>query len=264
MRYSRWQSSYSGFGFSPGMTSTVKVLIIINVIFFLLMHIFPRLGWFSLFGLVPRYVFSKLMLWQLVTYMFVHAGLFHLLINMLMLWFFAPAIERAWGRKRFLTYYFFTGIAAGLCSFITSVNSPIPVVGASGAIFGILVAYAVLFPETTVLFLFIFPMKIKYAIFILGAINLLGAITEPGSGIAYFAHLGGGLFGYLYLKNRWLRGSLQNITSFWQKRKSKTADSRREDFEKDVNRILDKVSREGLDSLTPRERNILQEKSRQD
>lgn len=221
-----------------------------------------------MFGLAPRYVFSKFMVWQLVTYLFVHAGLFHLLINMLMLWFFAPAIEQAWGRKKFLIYYFFTGIGAGLCSFITSPHSPIPIVGASGAIFGILVAYAVMFPETTVLFLFIFPMKIKYAIFILGAINLLGAVSEPGSGIAYFAHLGGGLFGYLYLKSRWLQGILfkgpYHLSSFWQKRKDKASYQRKRDFESEVNRILDKVSREGLDSLTERERKILQRKSRQD
>lgn len=267
MRYSRRQSSYSDFGASFRMTKTVKILILINVFSFVLMHVFPRVGWFSLLGLVPRYVFSKFMIWQLATYLFVHSGLWHLIINMLMLWFFGPAIEQAWGKKQFLIYYFFTGIAAALCSFVTSPHSLIPVVGASGAIFGILVAYALMFPETTVLFLFIFPMKIRYAVFILAAINLLGALSEPGSEIAYFAHLGGGVFGYLYLKSehlrRYLSSGFYRLRSHQQIKKDKESEKQQSKLNQQVDHILDKVSRYGIESLTKEEKKILERKSKE-
>ena len=249
------------------MTRTVKTLIIINVGVFILIHLTPNFAWLNLFGLVPSFVFGKFRIWQLATYMFLHAGLWHLVLNMLMLWFFAPAIERHWGRREFLFYYFFTGIGAGLCSFIMAFRSTIAVIGASGAIFGILVAYAMMFPETAILFFFIFPMKIKHAVLVLAGINLLGALSSPNAGIAYFAHLGGGLFGYLYLKSEWLKRqisywNLLNL-SLWRRRKKL---DKKQIAEKGLNRqvdtILDKVSKYGIDSLTRKERKILELKSR--
>ncbi|UCC94886.1 MAG: rhomboid family intramembrane serine protease [Candidatus Omnitrophota bacterium] len=254
------------------MTRTVKILIIINAAAFLLMRIFDGFGWFIFFGLVPRLVFSKFMVWQLATYMFLHADFLHILFNMLMLWFFAPAIERAWGRKQFLFYYFFTGIAAGLCSFIVSPGSAVPVIGASGAIYGILVAYAVMFPETIVLLFFLFPVKIKYAIWIFAAVNLYGALSSlgtlsfSGGGIAYFAHLGGGLFGYLYLKHEWIRmkliGPKFGRIRFWQQAGSKRRRNPQENLNQQVDRILEKISKYGMDSLTEREKRVLKHKSK--
>jgi membrane associated rhomboid family serine protease len=260
-----WQSSYSGFGSS--MTKTVKNLIIANVVLFILIHIIPTFDWLGLFGLVPIYVFGKFRIWQLATYMFLHAGLFHLGINMLMLWFFAPAIERYWGSKQFLFYYFFTGVGAGLCSFITGVHSPIPVIGASGAIFGILVAYAVMFPDTIILLFFFFPMKIRQAVLFLAGMNLLGALSSPNAGIAYFAHLGGGLFGYLYLKSEWI----QRKVSYWSWDFAKLLQKRsrlskrqltNQELDHEVDKILDKVSKFGMDSLSKKERRILELKSK--
>ena len=140
------------------MSKTVKNLIIANVFIFLLASVWSGFP-VSLFAMVPRLVFSKLMIWQLVTYMFIHLDLWHLAVNMLMLWFFGPAIEAIWGRKQFLIYYFFTGIGAALCSSIFSFNSPI--VGASGAIFGILVAYALTYPDNMILLFF---FLIRYAL----------------------------------------------------------------------------------------------------
>ena len=102
------------------MTKAVKTLIIFNVVVFAALHLSGKLSAVYFLGLVPKYVFSRLMLWQFFTYMFVHLGLWHLVINMLMLWFFGPAIEAAWGRKQFLFYYFFTGIGAGVSSFLLS------------------------------------------------------------------------------------------------------------------------------------------------
>jgi membrane associated rhomboid family serine protease len=217
--------------------------------------------------MVPRLVLEKFMIWQLFTYMFVHIELWHLLINMLMLWFFGPALEQAWGRKRFLTYYLFTGFGGAVCSFIFSFNSPI--IGASAAIFGLLVAYAIMYPETIILLFFIFPMKIKYAVLIFAGIDLWGAWQGSPGGIAHFAHLGGALFGYLYLKSEWIRRSLSylSIGSFkewWSQKEKRQQEFYREEFNKEVDRILDKISKQGMKSLTKRERKILERKSKLD
>lgn len=251
------------------MTGTVRALIIVNVGVFVLIHIFPQFEWLWRFSLVPKLVSSRLMLWQFVTYMFLHVGLWHLVVNMLMLWFFGPAIEEYWGRRQFIFYYFFTGIGAGLCSFLVSFNSSIPVIGASGAIFGILVAYAIMFPETVILLFFIFPMKIRHAVLVLAAINLLGAISSSSGGIAYFAHLGGGFFGYLYFKNEWIRlrlsaFSFSNLKSYRKRKQNENKKAREEDIDKEVDRILDKISKQGLDSLSPREQKLLKRKSSSD
>jgi len=235
------------------------------------MHLLPEFP-IGLFAMVPSLVFSKLMIWQLVTYMFLHADIWHLAINMLILWFFGPAIEAVWGRRQFLIYYLFTGIGAALCSFIFSFNSPI--IGASGAIFGILVAYAMMYPDNMILLFLFFPMKMRYAVFVLAGINLLGAISASGSGIAYVAHLGGGLFGYLYLKSESLRYRLlsfnfKTVTSWFKSspkpskgspksKKSKGPKS----FDDRVDEILDKISKKGIGSLTEEEKEILDRRSR--
>lgn len=262
-----WQNPYLGSGLGPYLTKTVKTLIAINVALFILIQLLPKFPWFLLFGLVPGLVFARFMLWQLVTYMFLHAGLWHLVVNMLMLWFFAPPIEAAWGRKQFLIYYFFTGIGAGLCSFVASFRSFVPVVGASGAIFGILVAYAMMYPETVILLFFVFPMKMKHALLVLVGINLLGILSSPNSGIAYFAHLGGGLFGYLYLKSEWLRRqityfNLSGLKRWRMRRDTRKKPSTEEEFNRQIDRILDKISKYGMDSLSGREKEILRQKSK--
>lgn len=260
-----WQSSYSDFRITPHMTRTVKLLIIIDIVLFILINLTP-IPWAPLFGLVPRYVFAKFMIWQLATYMFLHLGLMHLVINMLMLWFFGPAIESAWGRKQFLFYYFFTGIGAALLSYITSPNSSIPIVGASGAIFGILVAYAMMFPNTVILLFFFFPMRIRHAVLVLAGINLLGALSSPQGGIAYFAHLGGALFGYIYLKSEWIRIhisylSLSNLKLWWLKKRDEKKKAFLQDLDREVDIILDKISKYGIKSLSRKERKILERKS---
>jgi len=247
------------------MTKTVKMLIIINVAVFILINFFRAYSLIFIFGMVPQLVLKRFMIWQLVTYMFIHVELWHLLINMLMLWFFGPAIEQVWGRNRFLFYYFFTGIGAALCSFIFSFHSSI--IGASGAIFGLLVAYAVMFPETIVLVFFLIPMKIKYAVLFFAGINFLGAIQTSGGGIAYFAHLGGALFGYLYLKSEWLRRklsylSIDDFKNWWLRKNIYRQQMSQEKFNREVDRILDKISKQGMNSLTREEKKILEKKSK--
>jgi membrane associated rhomboid family serine protease len=262
----KWQGSYSAFG-GLSLTRTVKNLIIINVALFVLVHLLPRFPWLSVFGLVPADVFAGFKVWQLATYMFLHAGMWHLAVNMLMLWFFAPAIEASWGRKQFLTYYFFTGIGAGLCSWVASPHSFVPVIGASGAIFGLLVAYAMMFPETVILLFFIFPMKIKYAVYIFAAMNLWGALGFSNAGIAYFAHLGGGLFGYLYLKSEWIQRKLSYLGGSSLKKRRRAAGAAKKqvsekNIEEKVDAILDKISRHGVKSLSKKEKRILDMRSK--
>ncbi len=263
----RTRSFYYDFGSGMQFRGVVRSLIAINVAVFVIIHIFRNISWHALFGLVPVLVFSRLMIWQLITYLFVHFGLWHLVLNMLMLWMFGSVIENRWGSKRFLYYYLFTGIGAGLCSIIFAYNSGTPVVGASGAIFGLLVAYAMMFPDSVILLFFIFPMKMRYAAMVLAGINLLGALSNPGGGIAYIAHLGGGLFGYLYLKNEKIRLILSRYSLLHIKDSLKTKQAQKkrikdEYTDEQIDRILDKISAQGMESLTEKEKNILIEKSR--
>jgi membrane associated rhomboid family serine protease len=145
-----------------------------------------------------------LMVWQVFTYMFVHFGLWHLLFNMLALWMFGMSIEQSWGTRRFLRFYFFCGVAAGVCVLIANMivgDWLTPTLGASGAVFGLLVAFGILFPDTIILMFFLFPMKAKYAVMIYVAVELLTTFG-PNTGVSTVAHLGGAAFAYFYLKSR--------------------------------------------------------------
>ena len=267
MSLNSWHAPYVSYGFAPRPGAAVRKLIIVNVGLFVLVLLFRGLPWFSWLALVPKDVFGRFRIWQLVSYLFLHAGVWHLAVNMLMLWFFGPAIESAWGSGEFLRYYFCTGVGAGICSWLTAAGSSSPVVGASGAIFGLLVAYALMFPDTVILLFFIFPMKIRHAVLFLAAANLLGALSAPHAGIAYFAHLGGGLCGYLYLKSEWLKRKLSYWTpaDFSRRLRDKTQLYRKKqalNLDRQVDNILEKVSKFGLGSLSKQERRILKRKSK--
>jgi rhomboid family protein len=139
--------------------------------------------------------------WQLVTYMFLHGGFFHLLLNMFALWMFGIELENTWGPKRFLTYYMICGIGAGLCNLlIAPLFGPVgPTIGASGAIYGILVAFGYLFPNRSIYVYFLIPVKAKYFVIIYMLLELFSAGSGSNDGIAHFAHLGGGVIGLIYL-----------------------------------------------------------------
>ncbi|MGH9655690.1 MAG: rhomboid family intramembrane serine protease [Bryobacteraceae bacterium] len=161
--------------------------------------------------LVPFEVVRELHVWQLFTYMFFHAGIGHILWNMLALWLFGIELERLWGTRRFLRFYFLCGIFAGLtvviCAYLFG-GVGIPTLGSSGAIYGILVAYALIFPDQTVLFGFLIPMKSKYLVMIMGAIVFLQsymAASGAASGIAVVAGLGGMVAGFFLVRGRKLR-----------------------------------------------------------
>ena len=193
--------------------------------------------------------------------MFLHNPLqiYHILINMLMLWMFGSELEALWGRRKFLTYYFFTGIGAGICSLFLYKSL---VIGASGAVLGILLAYGMTYPNRILLIFGIFPMKAKHTVILLGFIDFLAAASGSHDNIAHFAHLGGLLFGYIYMKNfgnvqSWLNLEIEFSRKPKGRKKRRSEEKKIEFSMLDVNRILDKISREGIKSLTGKEKKIL-------
>jgi membrane associated rhomboid family serine protease len=187
--------------------TAVKWLLISNTAIFLLTT-FSASTWLhvrTLFGLVPAAIIYNFYVWQVFTYLFLHAGPWHLIINMLVLWMFGVQLERDWGTRRFLKYYFVCGVGAGLCDFVARLITRdlyTPTVGASGAIFGLLLAFGVLYPNQTILMNFLFPIKAKYFVMIYAAVELWASIASSNSGVANVAHLGGMVVGFIYLKSR--------------------------------------------------------------
>jgi membrane associated rhomboid family serine protease len=194
------------YSFGPGpLTPAIKVIIGVNVVAFFATLLEPAIS--LVLGLRPADVIGKLQVWQLVTYMFIHAGPTHLLFNMLALWMFGTELERMWGTKYFTKFYFVSGIGAGLFQvvlgllpfgFAAQFYYP-SVVGASGAIYGVLAAYALYFPSRPIVMFLVFPVPARYAVMIMGGLSLVFAMGG-GGGVAHTAHLGGLLVGYLYLK----------------------------------------------------------------
>ncbi len=195
----------------PPFTRWVKRLILIYAGIYLLMALLEVFApyahqWVRVYlGLIPTLVMHG-MVWQLITYSFLHFQLLHFLFNALALWMFGSQIESDWGSKRFLEFYFFCTVAAALTSVAVSymhlpgLSPTTTTIGASGGIYGLLVAFGVLYGEMEIM-LFPLPFQIKAKYFVWGIVflTLVGAIQETG-GVANFAHLGGLLFGYLYLK----------------------------------------------------------------
>jgi membrane associated rhomboid family serine protease len=186
------------FSFGYGLTPFVKNLMIIMGIVFLLQMFVSR--WFDLyFGLVPVLVWKKYFLWQLFTYIFLHGGFSHILFNLLALWMFGGELENYWGAKKFLFYFFFCGVGAGICTVIFSPYQFVPTIGASGAIYGLLLAFGWLFPNRLIYIYFLFPIPAKYFVIIYGIIELFSSASGTGGGIAHLTHLGGLLFGLFYM-----------------------------------------------------------------
>src|SRR5262245_58120857 len=225
MRYSTRSQYFNTSGYLP---AGVKWLLISNVGIFLLMYLGEETIYrnLSVLALAPRAVVEHFAVFQLFTYMFLHGSIDHILFNMLALWMFGMTLEQDWGTRRFLKYYFLCGIGAGICD--VAVNAIIGnwgthTIGASGAIFGLLLAFGVLYPNTTVLFMFIFPMKAKYMVMIVGAIAFLGAL-RVNTGVSNVAHLGGMAFGYAYLRMRFFRidlGYFKREYGAWKLRRAK-------------------------------------------
>jgi membrane associated rhomboid family serine protease len=220
-RYPRYVDVSYSFGPGP-LTPAIKLLIIANVAAFLAAWAVPAV--ILPLAMRPDAVFGRLALWQLATYMFLHGGVGHLLINMLSLWMFGTELERSWGTRFFTRYYFVTGVGASVITLVWSI-SPLPLadeiyysamIGASGAIYGVLLAYGLSYPHRPIYLYFVFPIPARYFVMIIGAIAFLSSVGSSGGGVAHTAHLGGLAVGYVYLRGlrarpldeiryRWLR-----------------------------------------------------------
>jgi len=195
-------------------TPVVLNLIIINALVYLIQAMFDGAHPVTILdqkitGKIALYPYqtSYFEPYQLVTHMFAHGGFFHLLFNMFVLWMFGSMLERAWGPKKFLIFYFACGLAAGVAHLALE-NSP--AVGASGAIMGLFAAFAYLFPNTElIIFPIPMPVKAKYAVAIMAAFDLFGGVYPSGSNIAHFAHLGGLVMGFI-------------LVIYWNKTNKKT------------------------------------------
>lgn len=182
------------------------------------------------FGLIPAAVIHGLRVWQPFTYIFLHGDLFHLLINMLMLWMFGRELEQVWGKRRFLNYFFLCGVGAGIIEVLVklwavvngSETALVPTIGASGAIFGILIANAVLFPDRRI-WLIPLPVTIPMRpyVAVMAAIEFFGTLKSGGDGISHLCHLGGMLVGYIYLRRGSFLYNVRNTVTDWRVQRNK-------------------------------------------
>lgn len=293
-------SGFGGFSFFPPV---IKNLLIINVAVFLLQFMMENLIIRGVSGeyFIMRYFALNpiggidfygqpfnFQVWQLVSYQFLHGGFMHIFFNMFFLWMFGIEIENMWGSKRFLIFYLLCGIGAGLLHmFVTPLigGAAAPTVGASGSIYGVMVAFAMMFPDRYIYVYFLLPVKAKYLIVFLLLIQYF-AIGNPGN-VAHLAHLGGAFFGFLLVL--YYRRKSINIGGFFNsfKKKQRPAfrnpkrfssashhvedadyydiNSRNDDntvTQAEIDEILDKISRSGYKSLTEREKRLLFEASK--
>lgn len=194
------RSPYSriSYQFGPGpVTPAVKALLIANGVAFLAQIVMPVLTVYG--GLTPAAVLQSLWIWQPLTYMFLHAGLTHLVFNMLALWMFGTELEQIWGTRAFARFYLACGLGAAATTMVASLLPfsfadflyVTPTVGASGAVYGLLAAFGILFANRPIYMYFLFPVPARIFVLITGAITLLMSVTSSGGGVAHLAHLGG-------------------------------------------------------------------------
>ncbi len=262
------------------LTPVVKRLLIANVAVYLLTLVVGQSFVNNWFAFQPTRIFLRP--WGVFTYMFVHGGFWHIAMNMLVLFFFGPALETEWGSREFFKYYVICGLGGVALSYVFL---PAAIIGASAAIFGLMLAFAMLWPNLPIYIWGIFPVKAKWLVGVLFAVTFFSAFAEPGTGIAYFAHLGGFITGFLYLKSGWrtahgmerlktaARGAHQHMAFAPRAKRDRHEASSRSHTEvalpkedmalyDAVDQVLDKISAHGMSSLTPAERKLLDDVSR--
>ncbi len=285
-----WRGHMSGYGhqpqmrmrFGPVMSPTVKFLLIANVVIFVLATLTRGRLYFLAYN--PYFAIRRFFIWQFVTYMFMHGNVWHILFNMLPLWMFGSDVERKIGSENFITVYLLCGLCGvGLftLSHLPAINNPnmTTLVGASAAICGILVAFAMIFPERriTLLVLFVLPVSLKAKHLVLGffVIEVLSELSQASGNVAHLAHLGGMIFAYFYMKFKfrlslpfaftqvlgWRLKDYIHMRRFRRpgRRQRYTPVDSEAFISEEIDPILDKISRHGMKSLTRRERRILKE-----
>lgn len=231
----------------------VRSLLVVCVALFLGQLVAPQFlaTWL---GLTPALVLRQGWVWQLVTFGFLHGGWFHLLFNLFLLWTLGRELERTWGSRGFLAYYLACGVGAGLLNVALAPQQMVPTVGASGSIFGLLTAIAVLHPDAVFYMYFLIPIRARVMMILLAVIEFVAGASGGGSSAAHWAHLGGMVVGWLILVSRPLWRLLQ---AFSRPRRPRSPGVRIYELGSEVDRILDKISARGLDSLTSEERDLM-------
>lgn len=290
MNYNR-PSLFGGFRYFPPV---IKYLLITNVALYVFLMFF---GLFRIqgepIGPTISYIFALyplgggFQIYQLVTYMFMHGGLMHLLFNMFALWMFGMELENLWGAKKFLQYYLICGVGAGLANLLIAplFGAVGPTVGASGAIYGVLLAFGMLFPDRPIFLYFLLPIKARYFVILYIVLELYAGITGTTNGIAHFAHLGGAAVGFAYLlidqrripfralweKSRERHAARERVAEYSIRREEEISDAKFYDIRGDqedrvdqerIDEILDKISQSGYQSLSEAEKKILFEASK--
>ena len=263
----RYQYSSHGFRQDSGgnpllLPNGIKLLLIINIVVFVLIELTGQKNvLFQLFGLVPRAVLQEYRLWQTFTYLFLHGGWIHILFNMLVLWMFGKDLEMDWGKNEFLIFYFVCGIGSGLITVLANINSPIVIVGASGSIYGVLVAYGFTYPNRTVYLYGVFPLKVKYVVLGFGVIAFVASLSITQSKVSHITHLAGMIIGIIYIlfNFRW-----KNIRLWYTKIRLRSIQDKQNSHEGEethikmqVDKILDKLNDQGWESLTSQEEEFL-------
>jgi len=292
---------FGGFSFFPPI---IKNLLIINGAVFIIQLMMENirfdgipaenilLHWFALMPLGDGFE-----IWQLITYQFMHGGFSHILFNMFSLWMFGMEIENEWGSKKFLIYYILCGIGAGIFHLLLSPvlgTGAAPTIGASGAIFGVMIAFALMFPDRYIFLYFFIPIKAKYLIILMVLLEFF-MVDSANSGVAHLAHLGGAIAGFIFIMadssiyiplKSYLKSSKKSsnnsyysttsssgnswTSTFRKKEETKVEDAEfydiKDDYsnitQADIDRILDKISVSGYQNLTEKEKKILFEASK--
>jgi membrane associated rhomboid family serine protease len=295
MRYNQGNyyrpSLFGGFGFFPPV---IKTLLLVNVAVFLfqmLLNNYTLRGIplehyiLKYFSLIPMGYGFKI--WQLLTYMFLHFDFMHILFNMLALWMFGMELEHTLGSRKFLLYYILCGVGGGIANLLMGpmFQHPAPTIGASGAVYGVLLAYGLIFPENTIYIYFLLPIKAKYFVLIYLGIEILAVGNQDM--VAHLAHLGGALTGYIFLMVdnkripfQWLiegikrkrkfkdegypyyTGDIDNAGYYDIKTGKRIDRDPNEITQEVIDKILDKISTSGYQNLTEEEKRILFEASK--
>jgi len=262
-----------------GMTPWVRRLVVANLVVFLLqVTLFVSPGFLATFGFVPLTALARP--WTFFTYMFLHGNFLHLAFNLLALFVFGPQVEERMGGGAFLRYYLLCGLGGAALSFVLMQFRPVTlIVGASAAVYGVLLAFAWAWPDQPInVFLLPTPIPAKWLVTFYVAVTLVLALLPASDGVAHLAHLGGFATGFLYLKigdwqlgraERNLRRRSEPSVLVHPGRAARASDApkpprraARDPAQAEIDRVLDKISARGIDSLTPAERRFLAEASR--
>lgn len=256
------QFSRRQFRIGPSLLSPfIKWMIIINLGIFIIQQMIPQFSY--IFGLTPRKFFTEMpnLLYQPFTYMFLHGSFGHIFFNMFALWMFGTEIEWKWRSKPFAKFYILSGLSGAVLTLILNSGQTVPMIGASAAVYGVLAAYWVMFPNRFLYIYFLFPVKVKWAI---PGFMLLGFLFG-GPNVAHLAHLGGALFGFLYVKSDWRflswKNRIKNIKFKRQTEKMTKNKHKAEEMMAKVDKVLDRINEVGIENLTDEERKILEEAS---